>query len=176
MSIFRPMFACLLFCAVTSPASAHIVFAEPTATAGGSYVGFLRVSHGCAGSNTRSIRVEIPASILSARPQPKPGWTLAVEKQPLKQPMKSESGQPITERVSAVTWTGDLPADQFDQFGLMVKLSMAAGPVYFPTTQTCAIGRNDWINVPPTPEDWHRTPSPAPMLMATKAGMTDMKM
>ncbi|HYD24154.1 MAG TPA: YcnI family protein [Croceibacterium sp.] len=147
-----------------TPAAAHIVFAEPVAEAGGYYAGFLRVSHGCEASPTVALRVELPATVLTARPQPKPGWTLAIERTPLAEPVPGEGGTTIRERVSAVTWSGALPADQFDQFGLMMKLPDAAGPLYFPTTQTCAEGRNEWTAVPGDPAEWHALEHPAPIL------------
>ena len=105
----RPVFACLMAAVLTAPANAHIVFAEPSAAAGGSYVGFPRVSHGCKGSDTRSIRVEIPASILVTKPQPKAGWTLAVEKQPLKESMQSESGSPSLSGCQPLPGRGTFP-------------------------------------------------------------------
>ncbi|OAN66365.1 YcnI family protein [Sphingomonas sp. TDK1] len=148
-------------------AQAHIVFAEPQAIAGSYYAGFLRVSHGCGASDTVSIRVEIPAGIVSARPQPKPGWTLAVEHAPLATPIKGEGGATITQRVSAITWTGKLPADEFDQFGIMMKLPEAPGALYFPTVQRCASGSTDWVNLPASPEAWHATRNPAPILTLT---------
>lgn len=150
-------------------AHAHIVFADPQATAGSYYAGFLRVSHGCGLADTVSIRVEIPAGVLSARPQPKPGWTLAVEHAPLPKPIQGEGGTTITQRVAAITWTGRLPADQFDQFGIMMKLPGAPGALYFPTTQRCTSGSNAWVNLPASPEAWHATKNPAPMLMLTAA-------
>jgi len=160
----------LLALAAAPAASAHIVFAEPVAQAGSYYAGFLRVGHGCGDSPTRAIRVEIPESVISARPQPKPGWTLAIEHRPLKTPIKGESGALITQRVSAITWTGDLPADQFDQFGMMLKLPGDAGPLYFRTVQRCASGSNDWVDIPAAPAAWHGTAMPAPMLMVRAAG------
>ncbi|WEK43856.1 MAG: YcnI family protein [Candidatus Sphingomonas colombiensis] len=162
-----------MFVALSATATgAHIVFAEPEAQAGGYYAGFLRVSHGCGASPTRSIRVEIPDSIVSARPQPKPGWTLAIEHQPLKVPIRGEGGALIAERVSAITWTGDLPADQFDQFGVMMKLPTEPGPLYFRTVQRCATGSNDWVNLPASAAQWHMTAMPAPMLLLRAAPMT----
>ena len=171
---FMLTLAALSAALTATAAGAHIVFAEPGAQAGGYYAGFLRVSHGCGASPTRSIRVEIPDSVASARPQPKPGWTLAIEHQPLKVPVKGESGALITERVSAITWTGELPGDQFDQFGIMMKLPAAAGPLYFRTVQRCAAGSNDWINIPASPAEWHMTPMPAPMLVLLAAMTHDM--
>lgn len=159
--------------ALPASASAHVVFDQRVATAGGYYTGFLRVTHGCGDSPTVSVRVDIPAGVVSARPQPKPGWTLKIDRVPLATPIKGEGGAAITTRVTAITWTGKLPPDEFDQFGLSLKLPDAAGPLYFPTTQRCATGVNAWTAIPASPEQWHATPSPAPMLMlGAKAAMT----
>jgi uncharacterized protein YcnI len=155
--------------AVSTAASAHITFAEPQAPAGSYYAGSLRVTHGCGASPTVSIRVAIPEGVDTARPQPKAGWTLRIEHAPLAHPFASESGTMVTERVTAITWTGNLPADEFDQFGLMLKLPAKVGPLYFPTRQTCASGENGWVNVPATPDAWHATKLPAPMLIVTAA-------
>ena len=156
--------------AAATPASAHIVFAEPQAQAGGYYAGFLRVGHGCGTAATTGVRVEIPEGIETARPQPKPGWTLRVERVPLAEPRAAEGGGTIAERVSAITWQGKLPADQFDQFGMLLKLPGAAGPLYFPTVQTSETGGNEWTQVPAQPEGWHALPRPAPMLMLVAGG------
>lgn len=158
----RTIAAAALFAA--APAWGHIVFAEPAAEAGGYYAGFLRVSHGCGASPTVSLRVTLPESVLTARPQPKPGWTLTIERVPLAQPVPGEGGALIRERVAAVTWTGELPADQFDQFGLMMKLPADAGPLYFPTVQTCVEGKNEWTAVPADPAGWRALEHPAPIL------------
>lgn len=155
-------------------AGAHVVFDQPQAAAGGYYAGFLRVTHGCGDSPTLSVRVELPAGVVSAHPQPKPGWTLRIERAPLAAPIKGEGGAAITTRVVAVSWTGRLPADEFDQFGLALKLPDAAGPLYFPTTQRCEQGVNAWTAIPASPEQWHATPSPAPMLMLTAGGAMRM--
>lgn len=156
--------AALVALAASAPALGHIVFAEPEAEAGDYYAGFLRVSHGCGASPTVSLRVEMPEAVLTARPQPKPGWTLTIERAPLARPVPGEGGAMIHERVSAVTWTGNLPADQFDQFGLMMKLPDDAGPLYFPTVQTCVEGSNAWTVIPDNPAMWHELERPAPVL------------
>jgi uncharacterized protein YcnI len=76
-------------------------------------------------------------------------------------------GNLVKERVTAITWTGTLPADEFDQFGIMLKLPPHAGPLYFPTVQRCAAGSNSWVDRPTTPDAWHSTRMPAPMLIVT---------
>jgi Uncharacterized protein conserved in bacteria len=149
---------------LASAASAHIVFADPEAKPGAYYAGFLRVGHGCGASPTRAIRVEIPEGVNIARPQPKPGWSIEIERAPLATPIHAEGGHQITERVIAITWRGELPADQFDQFGIMMRLPGQAGALYFPVTQTCANGATRWDQIPPAGAAWGSVPHPAPML------------
>lgn len=149
---------------LSSTASAHIVFAETEAAPNSYYAGFIRVSHGCGDSPTRALRVEIPDGINIARPQPKPGWRLSVERQPLATPIQNEGGHSITERVTAITWRGALPADQFDQFGIMMRLPDETGPLYFRVTQTCASGEQRWDDIPAPGAPWHSVPHPAAVI------------
>lgn len=163
--MFRTIAAgCALALALSSAAAAHVVFAQPEVAPNSYYAGFLRVGHGCGASSTRAIRVEIPNGVNIARPQPKPGWTLEIERAPLETPIRGEGGHEITERVTAITWRGELPADQFDQFGIMMRLPAQPGPLYFPVTQTCASGEQRWTEIPPPGAAWHSVPHPAPVL------------
>ena len=163
-AIFRRLFIFLSF-ALTTPGSAHILFAKPTAVAGSYYIGFLRVGHGCDGSPTRSIHVEIPASIVIARPQPKAGWAIDIEHEQLATPIMIE-GKRVTDRVSAIRWSGTLAPDEFDQFGLLIKAPANPGALYFPTTQRCDEGVNEWTGSPTNHA--HRS-KPAPKLLVTSA-------
>lgn len=163
----------LALAAPALPAAAHIVLAEPTARPGSYYAGFFRVSHGCDGSPTTALRIEIPAGIVMAKPQPKPGWTLKVEKAPLPKPAPGEGGAMLTERVTAITWSGRLGAEEFDQFGVMVKLPTEAGPLYFPAVQTCERGEQRWTDVPAAGQAWHAIPHPAPILTLQPADGMD---
>ncbi len=154
----------LLALTLASAASAHVVFAEPEAAPNSYYAGFLRVSHGCGASPTRAIRVEIPEGINIARPQPKPGWTIEVERAALVSPIQAEGGHRITERVTAITWRGELAADQFDQFGIMMRLPAHTGAIYFPVIQTCAQGEQRWTQIPRHDAAWGSVANPAPVL------------
>ena len=175
MKMLRRSIVVATLTVATGAASAHVTFAEPAAKAGSYYAGFLRVTHGCGSSPTVSVHVAIPQGIEIARPQPKAGWTLTMDRAPLTKPIPSESGGLIKDRVIGVTWTGNLPADEFDQFGIMLKLPSDAGPLYFPTTQTCASGANAWTNLPATLDAWHSIKMPAPMLIVTAGpGPNDM--
>jgi uncharacterized protein YcnI len=155
------------------PAAAHIVLAEPSASPGAYYAGFFRVSHGCGASPTIALRIEIPAAIMTAKPQPKPGWTLSVEKAALAKPVPGEGGAMLTERVTAITWKGRLGAEEFDQFGVMVKLPAGEGPLYFPAVQTCESGEARWTDIPAPGQAWHDVPHPAPVLQLSPAGQMD---
>lgn len=153
---------------VAGPASAHITIAEPAARGGSYHAAFFRLSHGCGTSPTVAVRVEIPAGVVMARPQPKPGWTLGVETAPLDRPIRSDGAETLR-RTVAVTWRGRLEADQFDQFGLMVRLPEVAGPVYFPTIQTCESGENRWVDIPAPGAAWTSVPHQAPVITLSTA-------
>ena len=161
--------------ALCGAASAHIVLAEDRAEAGTYYAGFFRIGHGCDGHATSAVRIEIPQGVLTARPQPKPGWTVSVETAPLPEPVKGEGGHEIAERVAAITWTGALPAGQFDQFGVLMKLPGTAGPLYFPTVQSCGEAEIRWTDIPAPGQAWHEAPHPAPVLTLAAAGGAAME-
>ena len=78
--------------------------------------------------------------------------------------VKGEGGGEVRDRVSAVSWTGKLPADQFDQFGIMMKIGAVSGPLYFPTTQLCEKGSIAWTTIPTEGQAWHMLKTPAPVL------------
>ena len=162
--------ASALALAAAGAAQAHIVLSPDHAPAGGYYAVAFRVSHGCDGSPTTALRVEVPAAVLTAKPQPKPGWTLQIERESLATPVKGEGGRAITQRVKAITWTGRLPDDEFDTFGITVKLPAGAAPLYFPAVQTCEAGATRWTDIPAPGQAWHAVPHPAPVLTPEPAG------
>lgn len=129
-------------------AMAHVVIGNPQAKAGSTFIAAFRVSHGCAGSPTNTITVTVPESIITARPQPKAGWTLSTTRAKLAAPVAGEGG-PITERVSSITWSGGpLPADQYEEFVVMLRLPDTAGVLNFPVLQSCVKGAENWAELP----------------------------
>lgn len=139
-------------------AQAHVVAAPGEARAASYSVIAFRVGHGCkGGSSTVALRVEVPAALGSARPQPKPGWTVDIERAP------GPDG-----KVTAITWKGLLPDEQFDDFAILMKLPDAAGPLYFPATQTCQSGEAAWTQIPAEPA-MTGLERPAPSVMVTPA-------
>lgn len=159
--------------AAISPAAAHVTLSQTSAPAGSGFTGYFRIGHGCAGSATTALRIEIPADVLGAKPQPKAGWTLKIEHETLAKPQVGDGGRPITQRVSAITWTGGpLPDEEWDEFGLSARLPKRAGVVVFPATQTCQQGQEHWSD-PPSPDHAARPAHPAPSLTLGPAGGDD---
>jgi uncharacterized protein YcnI len=143
------------------PALAHVVAAPGEAKAGSYSAITFRVGHACAaGDTTLKLRVEIPDAVASGRPQPKPGWTIDIEK----------SG----DKATAITWTGRLPDDQFDDFALLMKLPAQAGPLVFPTIQTCEKGESQWTEIPDPerPDEKLTRPAPTVRLIPAAAEQT----
>ncbi|MBU3694955.1 MAG: YcnI family protein [Rhodocyclaceae bacterium] len=124
-------------------ASAHVVLAQKSAPAGSYHRAQFMVGHGCKGSPTVSVQVDIPDGVPVVRPQPKAGWALSYESGPLAEPAMVH-GKPKTEGIRRVTWTGGpLPDEQFDEFGMMLFLAKP-GRLQFRVLQTCEQGANDW--------------------------------
>lgn len=139
----RTLVAFTLLCLVPSwPVAAHVVAVPAQITAGSYAAVTFRIGHGCqGGAATTGLRINVPEAMLSARPQPKPGWTLTIE---------SASG-PDKPKVLAVTWTGRLEDDQFDDFAILFKVPAESGPLYFPALQTCETGASNWSQIPAEP-------------------------
>ena len=147
-----------------SSASAHVVLAPADATAASYNAGEFRVGHGCGNAATTAVRVEIPEAIPVARARPKPGWTIEVERAPLPAPVISE-GKEQRDRVAAITWRGNLPADQFDGFGIMLKLpSGPTAPLPISVRQSCGSVTVDWNELPKAGIGRGELKYPAPVL------------
>ena len=156
------------------PASAHVVLEYQVAPAGASYKASFKVGHGCDASPTRQVVVNVPAGMRGARPMPKPGWTLDVQRDKLAQPTTSH-GRSVTEDVVRITWTAKTPEDMlssshYDEFVLVAQAPQQAGTVYWPVRQICAEGRNDWVEVPRAGQKLSDLKSPAAALEILPSG------
>ena len=78
MKAYAAAVAVAVLC-VTGSAQAHVVLESKQAPAGSTYKAVLQVGHGCEGSPTKSIRVQIPEGVIAVKPMPKPGWELSDE-------------------------------------------------------------------------------------------------
>lgn len=158
-------------CTWATAAFSHISLAEGSAPAGSAYKAVFQVGHGCGGSATTGITVQLPAGFQGAKPYPKAGWTLAVKTAKLAQPRDSH-GKAVTEDVSVVSWTAAskeaaLQDAYFDEFMLRGTLPQAAGPLWFKVLQSCENGSNDWSEVPASGTSSKGLKSPAVLLDVT---------
>jgi uncharacterized protein YcnI/copper(I)-binding protein len=159
-----------------STARAHVTLSTAEAPHG-AYKAVFKVPHGCSGSPTTGIKVEIPEGVIGVKPMPKPGWTLSTEKGAYARTYDYYHGAKVSEGVKTVSWyDGKLLDEHFDEFALSVFLTDAleAGrTVYFPVTQTCETGSMSWSEIAAGGQDPHALKTPAPGVIL--AGGTDVQ-
>lgn len=164
----RALAATTLVLAAAAPARAHVVLEYQVAPAAASYRATFKVSHGCDGSPTRQISIDIPAGVRGAKPMPKPGWAVEIVRGKLAAPYTSH-GRTVTEDVTRITWLArtredQLPHDQYDEFVLAVQTPAQAGTLYWPVRQVCEQGRLDWDQIPAPGQKPGELKSPAAVL------------
>jgi uncharacterized protein YcnI len=150
-----------------SAASAHVTLAVQQAPVGSFYKAIFRVPHGCDGEATLKVRIRIPEGVVGVKPQPKPGWTLSTVTGKYPKPVAFVHGQPLTEGVKEVNWSGKLPDNEYDEFAVFAFLSDALKPgtrLYWPAVQECAKGVHRWIEIPPAGQNPETLAHPAPSL------------
>src|SRR5258705_4364698 len=131
-------------------AVAQIVLSQPSFEAGQNYAAFFKVEHGCEGSPTIALSVEIPDGVMVLDTPSKPGWAVSA---------KRDKGQ-----VTGVTWRGRLAAKDADQFGLFLKLPAKPRALYFPILQQCEKNEIRWNDIPLAGKTARDVPHPAPAL------------
>jgi periplasmic copper chaperone A len=153
---------------LATTAFAHVTLATKEAPIGGDYKATFRVPHGCNGSATVKLSIEVPAGVIGVKPQPKPGWQIEIVKGPGDQP---DHHAAVSEVVKAVIWSGgNLPDDYYDEFVLSSRIDKALEPgatLYFPVTQTCEQGIERWNEIPAVGKNArdYRFPAPAVKLL-----------
>ncbi|MGB6117958.1 MAG: DUF1775 domain-containing protein, partial [Mesorhizobium sp.] len=150
-------------------AQAHSTLERDSAP-NGSYKAVIRIPHGCDGQATNAVNVVLPEGFIDAKPMPKAGWTLALEKGDYAKAYKLH-GRDITNGLKVVTWSGgDLPDDQYDEFVLSGALSAEEGAnLPFIVTQTCASGEVKWDEIAAEGQNPHSLKSPAPFVTIAAA-------
>jgi len=170
--------ACALSAASIVTAQAHATL-EKSASAPGAYKAVLRIPHGCDGGQaTHTVRLEIPEGFIGAKPMPKAGWQLAVEKGDYAKTYKLH-GEEVKSGARVVTWSGgNLPDDFYDEF--VVSGTLADVPegqmLFFKATQVCDKGEVSWNEEPAPGQNPHSLEHPAPavtILAASDSGGHD---
>lgn len=158
--------ALLALLTASGSALAHVTLETPTAASGSYYKGVLKIGHGCNGSPTTAISVELPEGVRLAQPMPKAGWEVEVSKSAVK-PFDNY-GRKVSEDVSRITWKGGkLPSNFYDEFVFQAKIAAQPGKLYFKVKQQCEQGETNWAEIPAADQDAHDLKSPAAELTVT---------
>jgi len=135
----------------TAPASAHITLEGKQAAVGSYFKAVFAVPHGCAGSPTIKVRVQIPEGVIGVKPMPKAGWSVDTISGKFAKEYNYH-GSKISEGVSEVVWSGGkLPDNNYDEFVIRTFLTDTLKPdstLYFPVVQECEQGVSRWIDIP----------------------------
>jgi len=145
-------------------ASAHVTVTPDAPAAGGYDVLTFAFSHGCDGSPTTALAIDIPDGLDSVSPTVQPGWTIDVE--------RDESDG----LVSRVTYTAadPVPNDLRATVVLGVKYADdAADTLAFPVEQVCEDGAVSWSEIAADGEDPHALDHPAPTVALGAAAPAD---
>ena len=141
----------LIVAFAASPAAAHVSLETKQATVGASYKAVFTVPHGCKGSPTVKIRVQIPEGVIAVKPMPKAGWTIDVVEGKYAGEYDYH-GSKLSSGVKEVAWSGGKLTDQhYDEFVVQTFLTGSLKPnttLYFPVVQECETGVSRWIDVP----------------------------
>jgi periplasmic copper chaperone A len=148
--------------ALTSEARAHVSIASGPGFADQTQVITFGVGHGCEGSDTWKVRVEIPSQVVSVR-------ALNSDLGPAQIELDD------AELVRAVTWEkaeSSLLDGDSAYYSVALRIKVPDAPfttLHFPTRQTCqgADGEEiivDWISTEPSSDHGEEGPEPAPAL------------
>lgn len=141
--------------AVPLAASAHVHVDPGTASAGGTETLTFSFSHGCDGSPTTALAIDIPEGVGNATPVVQGGWTIQRE--------TSADGVP-----ARIVFTADTPVEDHLKATVSIDVlfdeSAAGTTVAFPVTQTCVAGETAWTQVAAEGEDPHDLDAPAPIV------------
>ncbi len=129
--------------AVFAPAAVAHIDPDPSAVPVGetATVGFT-VEHGCDGSPTVSVAIQIPSGITDARPVELAGWT------------GTAAGQVVTFA------GGPLDPATAQTFSITFTAPTASGDARFPIIQTCQVGEIAWLDQEVEGQPEPETPAP----------------
>jgi uncharacterized protein YcnI len=157
-----------------TPAGAHVTIEQPEHAPGEYTVLTFQNGHGCDGSPTTALEIQVPEQILNVTPARNPFYDVEVTTEPLAEPVTGPHGEQITERETVITYTATEPLlDGYrDSFDVSVRIPEEAAGVtlYFPTVQVCEEGETAWIEIPADGDDGAELERPAPAIRVTEGG------
>ncbi|OJU91553.1 MAG: hypothetical protein BGO13_06880 [Burkholderiales bacterium 66-5] len=152
-------------------AHAHVGLQAAQASVGAGYKAVLTVPHGCKGSATVRLSVQIPDGVIAVKPQIKPGWTIETTQGKYARPYTFHGNQ-VSEGVRTITWSGgSLPDAYYDEFAFSSQIASTLTPgstLAFPTVQTCEHGVERWIELPSAGQKHPEKPAPVITLLPAR--------
>jgi periplasmic copper chaperone A len=150
---------------LATPAFAHVTLEGKQAAVGSAYKAVFVVPHGCSGSATVKLRVQIPPGVIVTDAKPTSGWQLSTVTG--KYPGEYDfQGKKVAEGITEVDWSGGkLPDKTRETFAVEAFLTGGLKPnttLYFPVVQECEQGVNRWIEIPADADHVHDKKWPAP--------------
>lgn len=141
----------LLMAALLLPGlvQAHASLEKIEAESGSYYKGVMGIGHGCDGSATTKVTIEIPDGVRGVKPMPKAGWQLDIVKEQLAKPYESHD-KTVVEDVRKITWYGNtLEHAHYDEFVFRGQIAVGnSSKLYFPVRQECVVGELNWNQTP----------------------------
>ena len=107
-----------------TPALAHVELSVSQSAVPGPYTATFTVEHGCSGSPTLLLRVQIPEGVVAVKPITKMGWSVSAVMGKFKGTYTYNGGK-VSEGVTEVDWSGLLPDKMQDTFSFDAYLTDA---------------------------------------------------
>lgn len=112
--------------AIPAAASAHVSVQPPEATAGSYAVENVRVPNEKDDRGTTKVELQLPPGVSYAATQPVPNWTARITERAPSRAFSLE-GEPVTEEIDTITWTGSgragvVAPGEFQQFPVSLRI------------------------------------------------------
>ena len=157
---------CVAAAACMPVALAHPSFETRSAAIGTSYKAVIKLPHGCDGSPTTRVRVQIPEGVIGVKPKPMPGWSIETKRGALRAVLQ------------VLPWRRadrGREGDRLDRQAARRAISTSSySPRFSPTAwrperrcisrsiRTARRASHAWTDVPAPGQDAHALKSPAP--------------
>ena len=172
-----PIALALALAAAATAAQAHVTLETGEAPVGSTYKAVLRVPHGCDGEATLKLRVQAPRGRDRGQADAQARLEARDRQRQLRAAATTTTARQLTEGVTEIAWTGELPDAFYDEFVFRGSLTDDLAPgsaLYFPVVQECASAKTErWIEIPAAGQDREALETPAPGLKLLPAAGGD---